>query len=110
MALSGIRVLSNYTGGYHASEPESIKARLFFQLFHPVLWFDNLQCLLQDGVAVFIEFGGGIGSGETPAAKRPNLEGMLKKAMRGTDSNAQYFPVINTRTLQETAAALLKMG
>jgi len=110
IAPPGIRVLSNYTGGYHAPEPASIKARLFFQLFHPVLWFDNLQSMLQEGDALFIEFGGGIGSGETPAAKRPNLEGMVKKAMRGTDSNAQYFPVINTQTLQETAAALLKMG
>ncbi len=110
IAPPGIRVLSNYTGGYHAPEPASIKARLFFQLFHPVLWFDNLQSMLQEGDALFIEFGGGIGSGETPAAKRPNLEGMLKKAMRGTDSDAQYFPVINTQTLQETAAALLKMG
>ncbi|HYQ90865.1 MAG TPA: ACP S-malonyltransferase [Candidatus Competibacteraceae bacterium] len=110
MAPPGIRVLSNYTGGYHAAEPESIKARLFFQLFHPVLWFDNLQNLLRDGVAIFSEFGGGIGSGETPAAKRPNLEGMVKKIMRSMDTPAQYFPVINTQTLQETVTALRNMG
>ncbi|HYQ93177.1 MAG TPA: hypothetical protein VES89_14150, partial [Candidatus Competibacteraceae bacterium] len=55
---------------------------------------------------VFIEFGGGIGSGETPAAKRPNLEGMVKKIMRGMETPAQYFPVINMQTLQETATAL----
>jgi [acyl-carrier-protein] S-malonyltransferase len=104
-----IRVLSNYTGDYHEPEPLSIKARLFFQLFHPVLWINNLQRVLQDGVTLFIEFGGGIGSGETPAAKRPNLERMIKKALRGTAANAQYFPVINSQTLKETADTLLKM-
>jgi [acyl-carrier-protein] S-malonyltransferase len=104
-----IRVLSNYTGDYHEPDPLLIKSRLFFQLFHPVLWINNLQRVLQDGVTLFIEFGGGIGSGETPAAKRPNLEGIIKKAMRGTASSAQYFPVINCQTLKETADALLKM-
>jgi [acyl-carrier-protein] S-malonyltransferase len=75
-----------------------------------VLWFDNLQSILGDGGVQFIEFGGGIGSGETPAAKRPNLEGMIKKVVRGMDSSAQYLPVINCQTLRETAAALLEMG
>jgi len=102
-----IRVLSNYTGAYHDPDPALIKSRLFFQLFHPVQWLANLQRVFVDGVTLFIEFGGGIGSGETPDAKRPNLEGMIKKAMRGTDFNAQYVPAINSRTLRETAESLL---
>ncbi len=104
-----IRVLSNYTGDYHEPELLLIKSRLFFQLFHPVLWINNLQRVLQDGVTLFIEFGGGIGSGETPAAKRPNLESIIKKAMRSTASSAQYCPVINSQTLKKTADILLKM-
>lgn len=102
----GIRVLSNYTGSYHEADPASIKSRLFFQLFHPVLWLANMQAALADGVSLFIEFGGGIGSGETADGKRPNLEGMIKKVQRGTDYSAGYLPVINERTLKETVAAL----
>lgn len=109
LASPAIQVLSNFTGDYHEPDPILIKSRLFFQLFHPVLWIDNVRRLLQDGVGSFIEFGGGIGSGETPAAKRPNLESIIKKAMRGGDSDAQYFPVINSQTLQTTAETLLKM-
>ena len=79
--LSETRVLSNFTGGYHESNPPDIRARLFYQLFHPVLWNANLQAAISDGVRTIIEFGGGIGKASEPAGKRPNLEGMIKKTL-----------------------------
>jgi [acyl-carrier-protein] S-malonyltransferase len=101
-----VQILSNYTGDYHAADPAMIKSKLFFQLFHPVLWINNLQRALQDGVTLFIELGGGIGSGDTPSAKRPNLEGVIKKAMRGTDHQVPYLSAINSQTLGATADVL----
>jgi [acyl-carrier-protein] S-malonyltransferase len=98
-------VLSNFTGDLHEPEPDAIRARLFFQLFNPVLWHANLQAALKSGVNMIVEFGGGIGPGE-PDAKRPNLEGMIKKAMRGTEFEAQYLPVINLQTLASSRDAL----
>ncbi len=98
-----IRVLSNYTGDYHTSDAASIRARLFFQLFHPVLWFRNIQQALADGVTTLIEFGGGIGSGKAPASKRPNLEGIIRKILRNTNYDVQYLAAINSQTLRETA-------
>jgi [acyl-carrier-protein] S-malonyltransferase len=99
----GIRVLSNFTGGFHDADANSIRSRLFFQLFHPVLWHANLQAALETGVSSIYEFGGGIGPGE-PDAKRPNLEGMIKKAMRGSDNPASYHGAINRDSLKNTVA------
>lgn len=92
------KVLSNYSGGLHDQDAESIRAKLFFQLFNPVLWYRNLQTLRESDITVVVEFGGGIGKGETPAEKRPNLEAMVKKAYRG--AGLTYFPVINRETLE----------
>ena len=88
-------VLSNYTGKYHPDDPGTIKANLFFQIFNPVRWIWGMQHALNDGVDRILEFGGGIGSGETPADKRPNLAGITKKALRSVNSSAVYTPVIN---------------
>ncbi len=98
-----LHVLSNFMGGYHEPNPVDIRARLFFQLFHPVLWHENLLTALNDGVDTIIEFGGGIGTAEEPDGKRPNLEGMIKKTLRGTDHEAEYLAVINNRTLVNAA-------
>ena len=103
IAMAETKVLCNYTGSYHCDDSASVRNRLFFQLFNPVLWFNNLNTALLDGVNTIIEFGGGIGSGETPAEKRPNLEGMVKKIQRGTDFDCAYHPVINLATLDATA-------
>ena len=97
------RVLSNFTGGFHEPDPDSIRSRLFFQLFHPVLWHAGLMAALAEGVSTIVEFGGGIGPGEADE-KRPNLEGMIKKSMRGTDYEVDYKPVINAMTLESAAA------
>ena len=96
------KVFSNYTGDYHESDPANIKAYLFFQLFNPVKWIWSVQQALRDGVNLIIEFGGGIGKGEGPAEKRPNLQGITKKAFRGLDIKGTYFPAINEKTIEET--------
>lgn len=104
--LSDVQVLSNFTGAYHAPEPQDIRARLFFQLFHPVMWHSNLQTAFADGISMVIEFGGGIGTASEPEGKRPNLEGMIKKTLRGTDYEVQYLPVINSQGLVNTVDSI----
>jgi len=99
-----LKVLSNYTGGYHVADAGTIKSRLFFQLFHPVNWVGCLQTALDDGINSFIEFGGGIGSGEGPAEKRPNLEGIIKKFTRRSKPRPGYTPAINIETIKAAAS------
>lgn len=99
-------VLSNYTGKYHPADPDTIKANLFFQIFNPVRWIWGMQYALNDGVDRILEFGGGIGSGETPADKRPNLASITKKALKSVSSSAVYTPVINAVTLMEAKSLL----
>jgi len=101
---SDVPVLSNFTGDYHEADAVGIRARLFFQLFHPVLWFSNLKTAFADGAAVIMEFGGGIGFGTEPEGKRPNLAGIVKKTQRATGHSAQYKAVINQQTLLDTVA------
>jgi [acyl-carrier-protein] S-malonyltransferase len=79
---------------------------LFFQLFHPVLWYANLQTALEGGIGQIIEFGGGIGSGIEPEDKRPNLEGMIKKSLRGSSYEVLYQAAINAQSVKSTAEAL----
>ncbi len=105
--LAGTRVLSNFTGAFHSPEPEAIRARLFFQLFHPVMWYDNLQAAFADGVELILEFGGGIGPAAEPAEKRPNLEGMIKKALRSCGVEAGYRAAINHQSLLDTVDFVL---
>jgi [acyl-carrier-protein] S-malonyltransferase len=98
-APADVEVMSNFTGARHDADPASIRAGLFFQLFHPVLWFSNMQQAFADGVDLIIEFGGGIGPGVGPESKRPNLESMIKKTLRSTDLTAQYLSAINQQSL-----------
>jgi [acyl-carrier-protein] S-malonyltransferase len=102
------RVMSNYTGSAHDDDPDTIRTRLFFQLFHPVLWNQNLLGAVAGGAASVIEFGGGIGKGETPGDKRPNLEGIVKKTFRGAQSPPGYMSVINCQTLDAAAERLVR--
>ena len=98
MQPPGIRVLSNYTGGFHGDDVEELKERLYLQLKHPVMWDANLQTAFSEGVGKIYEFGGGIGDG-APDEKRPNLEGMIKKAARSLDPRPEYVACINAATL-----------
>ncbi len=101
-----IPVLSNFTGAAHDADTDSIKSRLFLQLFNPVLWHKNLVTAGHAGVELTIEFGGGLGKGESAAEKRPNLESIVKKTFRGATSVPDYLSVINLATLQETLASV----
>ena len=105
---SDVQVLSNFTGGYHQPDPDDIRARLFFQLFHPVLWHANLQTAFADGINIIYEFGGGIGTGTAPEEKRPNLEGMIKKTLRTSDYEAQYQSAINSMSLKNAVEFVLE--
>jgi len=95
-----VKVLSNYLGDYHEDQPESIKSRLFFQLFHPVNWLGCLERAFADGVDTVIEFGGGIGKGESPQEKRPNLESIVRRAARRGAHDVNYLPAINAATIE----------
>lgn len=100
-------VLSNYTGKLHANSPEAIRSRLFFQLFNPVQWVGCMNTAIDAGVDLFVEFGGGIGKGEGPDGKRPNLESIIKKSLKTREHQAQYLPAINAATIRATAEQLL---
>ena len=102
-----VRVLSNFTGGEHEADPATIRARLFFQLFHPVMWHSNLQTAFENEIQTIFEFGGGIGPGSEADEKRPNLEGMIKRSLRGTGREVLYQSAINHRTLEQ-AVTLVK--
>ncbi len=101
-----IRVASNTTGSFHSSEIESIRENLYYQLFKPVRWRDNLAAIAEEGVNRIIEFGGGLGKGASPAEKRPNLQGMIVRAFRRAKPRPEYHAVINLETLEKTCKAL----
>jgi [acyl-carrier-protein] S-malonyltransferase len=105
-----VRVLSNFTGDIHGTDSADIRANLFFQLFHPVMWYSNLQRALADGINMVVEFGGGIGPGSGPESKRPNLQGMIVKAQRASGFKADYNSVINTESLKKTVNVVLGTG
>jgi [acyl-carrier-protein] S-malonyltransferase len=94
------QVLSNYTGVVHEAEPDSIRTRLFFQLFNPVDWVGCVKTAVDSGVTKFIEFGGGIGKGEGPAEKKPNLQSLINKNLRALEHEADYMAAINVASLQ----------
>ncbi len=98
----GIKVCSNYSGDFHNASAPSIRSRLFMQLFNPVLWVNNLHHVVDHGANLIIEFGGGIGKGETAAEKRPNLEGIIKKTFRSSESPPEHLAVINIETLENS--------
>lgn len=103
---SDVRVLSNFSGGFHQDDPVDIRSRLFFQLFHPVLWHSNLQAAFAENVDAVFEFGGGIGPASEPAGKRPNLAGMIKRVQRASGHAAPYQAVINLGTLEKAVESL----
>ena len=105
-----ISVLSNTTGRFHDQNPDGIRAALFSQLFNPVRWHENLVYAADQGCRAIIEFGGGIGKGETPAEKKPNLAGIVKKTFRRHDNPPEYVGIINEETLAQAVARLESHG
>jgi [acyl-carrier-protein] S-malonyltransferase len=100
-------VLSNYTGKLHESAADSIRSRLFFQLFNPVQWVSCMSAAIDAGIDTVIEFGGGIGKGDGPVGKRPNLESIVKKSLKWRAHQAQYLPAIHAADIRATAKQLL---
>ena len=103
----GVDTLSNYTGKLHESASNAIRSRLFFQLFNPVKWVSCINAAVDAGIDTVIEFGGGIGKGEGPDGKRPNLESIVKKSLKWREHQAQYLPAISAVTIRATAEQLL---
>lgn len=99
-------VLSNYTGELHVDEAGAIRSRLFFQLFNPVRWIACMRWVVEGGVDTIVELGGGIGKGEGPAEKRPNLESVAKKSFKSFGHEAQYCGAINAAGVRAAAEAL----
>lgn len=99
-------VYANYTGELHESGENAIRSRLFFQLFHPVRWRACMEAALAAGVDTIVEIGGGIGRGEGPEAKRPNLESVVKKTLRAQGIEAAYFGAINAAGIRAAARGL----
>jgi [acyl-carrier-protein] S-malonyltransferase len=99
-------VLSNYTGKLHVDEPDAIRSRLFFQLFNPVRWVTCMNLAIDAGVDTIVEFGGGIGKGESPADKRPNLESIVKKSLKWRQHEAEYSAAISSVTIRAAAEQL----
>jgi len=106
-ATPTLDVLSNYTGKLHEAAGDAIRSRLFFQLFNPVRWVGCMNTAMDAGVDTIIELGGGIGKGEGPAGKRPNLETIVKKSLKWREHQAQYLPAINAAGIRAAAQQLL---
>jgi [acyl-carrier-protein] S-malonyltransferase len=104
---TNVGVLSNYTGKLHESSPDAIRSRLFFQLFNPVQWVGCMSTAIDTGIDTVIEFGGGIGKGDGPDGKRPNLESVVKKSLKWREREAVYLPAINAAGIRATAEQLL---
>lgn len=103
-AAPKLGVLSNYTGGVHEAEPDTIRTRLFFQLFNPVNWVGCLNTAIANQVTGFVEFGGGLGSGDGPETKRPNLESIIRKTLKAAGLETSHVAAINSETLRAAAA------
>jgi [acyl-carrier-protein] S-malonyltransferase len=65
-----------------------------------------LDTAMDAGIDAVVEFGGGIGKGEGPDGKRPNLESIFKKTMKARNYEAQHLPAINAATIRATAEQL----
>jgi len=99
-------VLSNYTGRLHVDDAGAVRSRLFFQLFNPVRWLTCMNWAFEAGVDTIIEFGGGIGKGDGPAQKRPNLESVARKSLKWFDHEAEYLAAINVAGIRAAAEKL----
>ena len=105
-AEPALGVLSNYTGRLHDPAGKAIRSRLFFQLFNPVRWFACMNTALDTGIDTIVELGGGIGKGEGPDGKRPNLEGIVKKSLKSREQQAQYLPAVNSAGIRAAGQQL----
>jgi [acyl-carrier-protein] S-malonyltransferase len=62
-----------------------------------------MSAAIDAGVDTIVEFGGGIGKGEGPDQKRPNLESIVKKSLKWREHEAEYLPAINVAGIRAAA-------
>ena len=96
-------VLSNHSTKVHNESGNETADLLFHQLYKTVNWLGCMKTSVNYAIDTIIEFGGGIGGGEDPSEKRPNLEAISKKNFRGFKREMSYYAAINTSTINETA-------
>jgi [acyl-carrier-protein] S-malonyltransferase len=106
LASLKVDALSNYTGKLHESSAAAIRSRLFFQLFNPVRWVGCMNAAIDIGVDTIVELGGGIGKGDGPEGKRPNLESIVKKSLKSREHQAEYLSAINAASVRASAERL----
>ena len=99
-------VLSNYSSEIHKLDGSESEELLYNQLYKPVNWLGCMHKAAEMEVHSVIEFGGGIGDGNDPNEKRPNLEGITKKNFRSLQSTVNYFPAINASTITDIAKSI----
>ena len=99
-------VLSNYSSKVHNESGSETADLLFHQLYKTVDWLGCMRTSVNYAIDTIIEFGGGIGGGEQPSEKRPNLEAITKKNYRGFKREMSYYAAINSSTINETANSL----
>ena len=56
-------------------------------------------------MTLLIHVGGGLGSGEGPETKRPNLESIIRKTLKTAGLETHHVAAINSETLRAAAAA-----
>ena len=61
---------------------------------------------MEAGIDTIVELGGGIGKGEAPGDKRPNLESIVKKSLKWREHQAQYLPAIDSAGIRSAAQQL----
>ena len=101
-----VPVLSNYSADIHPQDGSSTADLLYQQLYKPVNWLGCMKTSLDYQIDTIIEIGGGIGKGEKPEEKRPNLEAMTKKNFRSFKHEMSYYAAINTSTITQSANSL----
>ncbi len=69
-------------------------------------WVSCINAAVDAGIDTVVEFGGGIGKGDGPDGKRPNLESIIKKSLKWREHQAEYLPAINAATIRATAQQL----
>jgi [acyl-carrier-protein] S-malonyltransferase len=67
-----------------------------------------MTAAIEAGADTILEFGGGIGKGQTPAEKRPNLESIVKKSLKWREREAEYLPAIHAAGIRAAAQQLSK--
>lgn len=99
-------VLSNYSTEVHDQSGNQTAGLLYKQLYKTVDWLGCMKTSVNYAIDTVIEFGGGIGQGQEPSEKRPNLEAITKKNFRSFKHEISYYSGINTSTIQDAANKL----